>query len=379
VPLKKPMRAAARGGLRVLLAIPTLGVGGAERAVGLLARNLLCLGHTPGVVSMYDSLGTWIEAELRAEGVPLYFLGKRRGPDPRMVFRMSRAVADFRADLVHTHLYTLQYAFAALASPRRPRIVHTLHNLAERESHQAGRWVQQIAFRTRAAPVAIGDEVARSMVRVYGMPPRRTIPNGIPVSEYAPNPGAREALRNELAIPPEAPVLLSAARMDVQKNHAGLLRAFASRRMAALNSHLLLAGRGPLRAELEGMAHELGLEKRVRFLGVRSDIPRVLAAADVFVLASHYEGNPLTVMEAMAAGKPVLATAVGCVPELVAAATGRLVPPGDEGALEAAMLELAGDLPQARALGEEAARVAQRRFDARAMTEAYEALYREVA
>jgi glycosyltransferase involved in cell wall biosynthesis len=116
----------------------------------------------------------------------------------------------------------------------------------------------------------------------------------------------------------------------------------------------------------------------VHFLGDRSDVPRVLAAADVFVLASTREGNPLAVMEAMAAGKAVVATTVGSVPELVVPGTGRLVPAGREEALEAAMYDLASDLAMVRTMGEAAARSAAERFDASLMAKAYEQLYEEI-
>ncbi|OFX26090.1 MAG: hypothetical protein A2V77_18420 [Anaeromyxobacter sp. RBG_16_69_14] len=112
---------------------------------------------------------------------------------------------------------------------------------------------------------------------------------------------------------------------------------------------------------------------------MRSDVPAVLAAADAFVLASRREGNPLSVMEAMAAGKPVLATAVGCVPELVPEGAGRLVPPGEPSSLEAAMYEIACDLGLARAMGGVAARFARERFDDTDMARAYERLYGAVS
>lgn len=370
---------AAPGRLRVLLATPSLGVGGAERIVALLAHHLGRTGHDVGVVSMYDPLGTWIEAELRAAGVPLSFLGKRRGMDLRMVPRIAAAIRAFRPDVLHTHAYTLQYALPTLPLRPRLRVVHTLHNLAEREAHRPGRLVQGLAFRLGVAPVAIGEAMARSFRRVYGRAPRRVIPNGVPVAAFAPAPGAREAVRGELGLPARAPVVLAVSRLAPQKDVATLVRAFSSPRLAALDARLLVAGGGPLRAELEQLARDRNAGDRIRFLGIRTDVPRLLAAADLFALPSRYEGNPLTVMEAMAAGLPVVATAVGSVPELVPAAAGRLVPAGDEGALEDALHALLRDPVRIRALGAAAARVAAERFDAAAMAAAYAALYRELA
>src|SRR4051812_6926663 len=153
--------------MRVLQIIPTLWVGGAERVVSLLGRYLVRSGHAVGVISMFPARGTWIEEELRAAGVPLYFLGKRRGPDLRMIPRIARAIADFRPDVLHTHLYVLKYALPALAACRRFRVVHTVHNLAEHEVERSSRILQYVAFRAGVVPVAIGKAVAESMMRVY--------------------------------------------------------------------------------------------------------------------------------------------------------------------------------------------------------------------
>ncbi len=364
--------------MRVLQIVPTLTVGGAERVAALLALHLHRSGYATGLLSLYDPPGTWFESELRAEGVPLFFLAKRPGLDPRMIGRIARVLRVFRPDVLHTHLYVLKYALPALVAWRRCSVVHTLHNLAPYEVELPSRMLQYLAFRAGVVPVAIGDSVAESVRQVYGLAPVRVVPNGIPVAGFAPTPAAREEVRASLALPPEAPVFVTVGRLSLQKNSAALLRAFASQALRSLGAHLLLAGDGDLRSQLEQFALRLSLGDRIRFLGVRSDVPRLLAAADVFALASRYEGNPLTVMEAMAAGLPVVATRVGCVPELVSPDTGLLVAPGDEPALEAALRELAADLPRARAMGATAARIAAARFDVSSMARSYEALYAEI-
>jgi glycosyltransferase involved in cell wall biosynthesis len=364
--------------MRVLTLIPTLWVGGAERMATTLARRLRRSGHVVCVISMFAPSGTANERELAAEGIEVRFLGKRHGLDPRMIPRLARAVAAFRPDVVHTHLGVLKYLLPALAGSRC-RVVHTLHNVAEREVEGPSRLIQFVAFRSRVVPVAIGDAVAESVRRVYRLPTCRIIRNGISVSDFAPDPRAREEVRAALALPPDAPVFLAVGRIEAQKDHATALRAFASARLRAVGARLLLAGDGPLRPEAERLAHALGVADRVQFLGVRSDVPRLLAAADAFVLASRWEGNPLSVMEAMAAGRAVVATRVGCVPELVPACAGRLVAPGDPDALEEAAVELARDPDLARRLGSAAAEFARAHFDVSGMTRAYEDLYAEVA
>lgn len=364
--------------MRVLHVIPTLVVGGAERMVARLAGHLHRWGHTVSVAVMYDSQGTWIEAELISAGVPLHFLGKRPGLDLSMIPRLARVIAGFRPDVLHTHMYVLKYCLPALVIGGRCRIVHTLHSVAGAEVEFASRILQQFAFRAGVVPVAIGGGVAESMRSTYRLAPEHVIPNGIPLSDCAPPPGAREQIRSCLGIPADAPTFACIAQFVPAKNHEGLISAFTSQRLRSRNAHLLLAGDGGRRRQLERQAREAGAADRIHFLGVRSDVPAVLAAADAFVLASRREGNPLSVMEAMAAGKPVLATAVGCIPELVPEDAGRLVAPGETGALEAVMYEIAGDLRLARALGGVAARVARERFDDTTMARAYERLYEAV-
>ena len=361
--------------MRVVELIPSLHVGGAERIVALMAAALNEQGHRVTVVSLADPSGSWIEAELRAKSVEMVFLGKRPGLDPRMIPRLGRALAAARPDVLHTHLHVLKYVLPARLAWRRCAVVHTLHNVAEREAVATDRMVHHLAFRVGVAPVAIGDAVAESFQRVYRLPARHTIPNGIPVADYRCPPAVRAEVRAALSIPADAPTFLTGGRLNVQKNHAALLSAFSDPALAG--ARLLIAGDGDLREDLQRQAEQLGAGERVLFLGVRKDVPRLLAAADGLVMASTWEGNPLVVMEAMAAGRPVVATAVGCVPELVSSRTGWLAPPGDVAALSAAMVELVLDLDRARARGAAGAEVAMERFDASVMARAYAALFAE--
>ena len=363
--------------MRVLHVIPQLPVGGAERMVAHLVRHQLAAGHAVGVTSLYDPLGSLVEAELRATPADLFFLGKRPGLDLRMIPRLARVLRRYRPDVLHTHMQVLRYLLPARAFSRRSPVVHTMHTGAARDATDwPTRLLQGRAFRGSVVPVAIGAAVAESIRAVYGITPRHLIPNGIPVAAYAASPAERDAVRAELGLPAGAPTLVCVGQLLPVKNHRDLLQAFASERLRRAGAHLLLVGDGPLRGALEQQA--AAVAARVHFLGVRPDVPRLLAAADVFVLASSTEGNPLSVMEAMAAGRPVVATAVGCIPELVTEGTGCLVPPGDVAALEAALHALVTDAGLARTMGEAAARSARERFDDAQMAQAYEQLYREV-
>ncbi len=371
--------------MRVMQVVPTLDIGGAERVATDLSCQLAQAGHAVSVVRLFgpptdpvSACARSNEAELRVHDVRLHSLGKRAGLDLRVIPRLAATVAADRPDVIHTHTYVLRYVLPALAFGRSRPIVHTIHNLATRDVDWPGILLQFAAFRMGVTTVAIGEAVAASFQQTYRLAPRRVIPNGIRVSQYAASASDGGGLRAQLGIPGDVPTFVTVARLTAQKNHACLLRAFASPRLEAAGAHLLLAGGGELRGELEALARDLGVERRVHFLGERADVPRVLAAADVFVLPSLWEGNPLAVMEAMAAGRPVVATAVGCVPELVRDGCGCTVPPGDVGALEAAMMAEGSDLAVARRRGASALAAALARFDVGTMARAYEALYAEV-
>jgi glycosyltransferase involved in cell wall biosynthesis len=328
------------------------------------------------VVSLYDPSGTDLEGELARAEIPVSHLGKRRGLDRRMFGEFSRLLRDYRPHVVHTHRYVLRYVLPALVRYRAPVKLHTVHNLAEKEVDRAGRLIHCAAFRLGVVPVAIAQEVAESLRRVYGVEGTPLIPNGIPIERYAHPVVGRDEWRMREGFGPNDLLLVCVGRLSCQKNPALLLDAFALGPASDPRSRLLFVGDGELRGEMEACASSLGLRERVHFLGVRADVPEVLGAADVFVLPSAWEGNPLSIMEAMAAGRPTVCTAVGGVPELVEdGVTGLLVPPGDEGALAAALARLAGGSELREPMGRSAAHRAIERFDVGAMARAYEELY----
>jgi glycosyltransferase involved in cell wall biosynthesis len=200
--------------------------------------------------------------------------------------------------------------------------------------------------------------------------------NCIPTALYGSPQVPRETWRARQGFSEDDILFVCVARFAAQKNHALLISAFSKGPAANPKAHLVLAGQGVLRAALEMRVNDLGLTNRVYFLGLRCDIPDVLGAADIFALSSNYEGNPLSVIEAMAAGLPVVSTAVGGVPELVQnGKEGFIVPPGRVDEFSEAMMTLLNDSGLRRAMGAAAAARARENFDVSAMVRAYEELY----
>jgi glycosyltransferase involved in cell wall biosynthesis len=363
----------------VFQVLPSLVVGGAERLVVHLVEHLSRERFSPVCICLESPLGTHYEARVRASGAPLYFLGKGAGASGSVLRQLNALFRQYRPAVVHTHIIGLNYAYPLMIRYRTPARVHTVHSLAQREMGvRVGAWVRMLAFRYRfggVVPVAVADEVRASIQQLYGYPDPPLIPNGIPTDEYAPNPDTRAQWRQAHGIEPHATVLTHVGRFAPPKNHALLVEAFTQVRADA-PLYLLLVGGGELENAVREQVAGLGLQGRVRFLGVRADVADILRASDVFVLSSRVEGNPLSVMEAMAAGLPVVSTAVGGVPELVReGVTGLLVPSEDAGALAQAMQALVDDPVRRRAMGAAARQHAVAHFDIRHTVRGYEQLY----
>jgi glycosyltransferase involved in cell wall biosynthesis len=365
--------------LRVLQVLPSFSPGGAERMAVHLARALDPGRFQVEFASFYDPVWSDLETSVAAAGLRLTHHGKRLGFDPRVFPRLALRVLGLRPDVIHTHLHVLPYVFP-VARALGIRCVHTVHSLAEKEALAALRGLYWSAFRLGVVPVAISPRIAASTCLRYSLPGVTLIPNGIPLQEYSsPEPG-RDEWRRRAGFSPQDLLVTCVANFTPAKNHAGLLQALHELAAQVPGVCLLLVGEGELRPQVEADALRLGLHERVRFLGFRTDIPAVLAASDVFALASEWEGHPLAVLEACAAGLPVAGTAVGGLPDIVEhERSGLLVPAGDTRALAGALERLLTDAGLRKALGRRASEIAAAHFGSETMAVAYGELYQAVA
>lgn len=290
----------------------------------------------------------------------------------------ARAPAIVQSHGARSNVYTRLAARLA----RVPVVLSTVHNslfdyevspLRRRLYVAAERWTSGLADRV----VAVSDAVARDLVQRYGLPPARvvTVKNGIDADAFA---AARPpaAVRAELGLGPGDRPIGVAARMTEQKGHAHLLDALPAVLARVPAVVCVLIGDGPLRGELEARARALGVAGRCRFVGARADVADLVAALEIVALPSRSEGLPFALLEAMALGKPVVATTVGGCPEVVEdGRTGWLVPPGDAGALARAILGLLEDPEAARAMGARGAARVRAEFSLARMVGALETLY----
>jgi len=345
----------ARPGAPITLVTNSRGVGGVERHVEDLARSLTARGIAFDLLCPESkAVEGWVERMKGAGARRVVRAGVAAPWDVAGMGRTFRALRRTRG-ILHFHLNSMDDLapglLLATAAGRRP-VLATLHlSRKDRPPILSPKGIRRrVALPVPDRIIAVAEDLRRELIEVYGIDPDRVVAvqNGIDPDRFAVGPDEREAARRRLGVPGDAFVLLFVGRLSRVKGIDVLLDALATIETPAGPAPItLVVGDGPLRAELETRAARGSVE--VRFLGWQNDVQRVLAAADGFVLPSHYEGLPLSVAEAMAAEVPVVATAVCGTPEIVVdGVTGFLVPPGDAVALGEAVNRLIKMTPEAR-------------------------------
>ncbi|MCK4305252.1 MAG: glycosyltransferase [Candidatus Eisenbacteria sp.] len=362
--------------------VSTLVTGGAERQLQHLILNLDRKRFEP---HLYTLRGPGPIGDLIASrGIPVESnLGPGRPPVPWSPLKLARRQRRVGLQIYYCLDHTNAVTVAVLASKLAGRIPILM------PVHTTGQWNRasipkpmKMVLGSVTQLLSIADAQKQYLVESEHIPPEKitVIRNGIPPLDPAALPSKQEA-RGALGISPDdGPVVGILAMLRPEKAHENFLNAAQQLLHQLPKSIFLIVGGGPRQAELEELAARLGIAPRVRFLGVRSDVPRILPAFDLSVLASHpcVETLPLSQMEAMSLGIPVVATRVGALHELVNdGVEGRLVPPGDPAALADAMAEILSDPERARAAGQAARERILKEFTATRMArETEEAMMR---
>ncbi|WP_437812806.1 glycosyltransferase family 4 protein [Sorangium sp. So ce1078] len=377
-------RAAPGQPAKVAHVVLSLNVGGLERVVLRLLERTARDRFAP-VVCALEEPGALAD-ELARLDVPLVVLARRPGLDPGLPVRLAAWLRREEIRLVHTHnpgphLYGAIAAglarAASLPGGGGPRVVHTKHG-RNYPKQKRKVLVNRLAAALTDRVVAVSDDARAVALEVERLDPAKvvTILNGVDTDVF--RPGDAGAARARLAVPGSGYHVGCVARLSPEKDHATLLAAFARLREVRPDAHLSLIGDGPLRPALEQQAARLGLGGAVTFTGTRGDVAELLPAFDVFALASLTEGISLTLIEAAAAGLPIVATRVGGNPEIVEEGeTGLLVAPGAPETLAAALEAVAVREDRAAMGMRGRARVIER-FGMDRMIRAYEDLYAEV-
>lgn len=316
---------------------------------------------------------------LEEQGVRVTHLGRGRF-DPRILPDLIGLARTRRAKILHVHGYAAA-DFGRLAARRAGAALILHEHFADPRMPAYQRLADRALRRLTDRAIAVSGSTRDFLVRERHVPAERVrlIWNGAPLDEFAPVPGsAALAVRSSLGIPEAALVVGSVSRLSAQKAHRFLLEAAALVLRGQPETRFVLVGDGDQGDALRRQASDLGIADRVVFAGHRTDIPAVLGAIDVLCISSTYEGTPLALFEAMAAGKAIVSTAVdGCREVLQDGVTGLLVPARDAPALAQGLFRVLRDASFREALSA-GARAASARYDIRECVRQMEALYDEV-
>jgi glycosyltransferase involved in cell wall biosynthesis len=374
--------AGAREPLRsVALVVDSLAVGGAEIMVAELAAALAARGTRTVVISLSAPTGSAVEARIRSAGAVIAHLPATSAHSllaMRRLGRLRRLLRDLDPDVVHTHLSSGNILGALAARAAGRPVVATVHSIVEHphRHYRARHAIESGALRLASRVIAVGPAVATAH---RGRVPAERLAVVLNPARPAGAPGeaGRRARRHELGAGDDDVVLIAVGRLTSAKAWPDLLAAFERVRGTHPSARLVIVGDGEERdlVETERSAH--GLDAAVAMLGQRDDVPDLLQAADLFVSSSRVEGAPVAVLEAMAAGLPVVATDVGDVATILPATAGVLVPPGDPAALAAAVSRLLDDPGARRAMGEAGRQLARANHGVDAWLAAVEAVYRD--
>jgi len=352
----------------------SLSPGGTER---LVIEIVKALGERiDSVVCCLDEPGEWA-AELASINVPVITVKRTPGFHPGLAMRLARVMKEFAVDVVHCHHYS-PYVYGLLASILRPgvQLVFTEHGkLSDHGPSSKRRLVNPVLSRWPARVCAVSADLKQHMVD-EGFPARRVdvLYNGIDPGSR-PSSAERRAVRAALGIPNDAFVVGTAGRLECVKNLTIFLDAHAILAAKHPNIHAVIIGDGPERRLLEDKAWNLGTSKSVVFTGYRQDVRALMGAFDVYLNCSLYEGVSLTILEAMAAGVPVVATPVGGNPEVVVDQETGLLVPGRARSLAEAISGLLHDPRRRRDMGDAARWRVIRHFSIARMVDDYARAY----
>ena len=355
--------------MRLLHIITDLRTGGAEHLMVHLLPHLRSLGHHVSLLC-FDGTPTPFMQALQASGIEVHSLSRsRRMYSPVRLWQLVRYLRQHPADVVHVH-NTPPQLLAALASlVLKLRLFTTEHNTHNRRRHWPGvRLIDRWLYSRFEQVVCVSQPTEHNLLAYLGKCHCHTctVPNGVPLEAYRNAQPAADVLQTS----PDAFKVVMVASLTTHKDHHTLLRAMA---LLPERFHLFLAGDGPLRATLEALCRDLHIAGRVHFLGIRHDVPSLLAAAHAVVLSSHSEGLSLASVEGMASGRPFVASCVDGLREVVEGG-GILVPHADAQALAQALQRLHDDPAYAEQVAKQGIERANR-YSMPRMAQAYHRLY----
>lgn len=346
--------------------------GGAEMYAFTVAANLDAQKYTP-LLCAIDKGGA-LEPEIERKGIPYFVMNRRQGIDLKLMWRLYRLFKENQVRVIHTHHFNQLFYSILGAKLTGAKIVHMEHSV---EFLKRKRLARALNFLSRFCDkvIAIGNDGANALKELAGIPENKLeiIRAGVDPANYA---ESKSEARKALGLDQEEKIAVIVARLFPEKNHKLLLEAFAQVVRQVEKTRLIIVGDGVEESAIQNEIARLNLQEQVTMMGVRRDVARILAASDLFVLSSDREGLPIAVLEAMAAGKPVVTTGVGDLPAVVQdGKSGRVVPAKNSKAMADALVEILSDEEKAVNMGKNALQAIDE-YSLQAMIAKFEALYR---
>ena len=288
---------------RIAITIPSLGIGGAERMVNLLVKSIDLKTFDVFLIVIKKPVKSVFEEELQSVlKEKVFFIGKKEGYSFKAVLKTFKVLRDIKPDVIHTHLRSLLYVYLYVLT-HRINVLHTIHNDPEKE----GRGIQKSVIkslikRKKLIPIGISDSISKKIRTMYHINFGETVYNPVDFSSIQ--------QFNKKKMSTENLTFLNVGRLVEQKNQKVLIEAFVEYNKDKQN-HLIILGDGEKREELQNTIERLNAKSEVFLLGNKDNISEYYIKSDVFVLSSLYEGLPMSMLEAMAFGMPVIVTDVG--------------------------------------------------------------------
>lgn len=351
--------------MTIIQVIPMFGLAGAETMCENLSIELSRRGHVVYVVSLYDYHSA-ITYRLESHGLKVFYLGKKSGADFTIIPKLTKLVKELKPEIIHSHLYASKYAtLAACLSGVKCRI-HTMHNIATMETNSNGQRINYLLFHYfKLQPVSLSEEIKSTVIERYKLKDSPVVYNGIDINKCI--------LKNSYQSS-DTIKFLHIGRFSKQKNHKLLIDAFQRVHSIKQNVELHLIGGGELENSIKEYVAEKSLQTKVYFEGLQNDVYPFLNKADVFVLSSDYEGMPMTIIEAMGTGLPVVSTEVGGIGSIIDDEIDGVLTDASVGALAEGMLKCMSSKYREK-IGRNARKKIEGKFTVQTMSDGYLELY----
>lgn len=352
--------------MKIVQIIPNLGFGGAEIMCETLIYELLKYGEDVTLISLFNDRSE-ITKRMEKKGVNIRYLNKKIGFDYKIIFQLRAMIMQLNPDIIHTHLSAGFYANLATLGMKKIKRVHTVHNVADKELgsiQKKGFW---LFYRMGTIPVALTRNIQDTIIETYKLKSEKVpvIFNGVSLERCKKKDNYQLGQRFNL---------IHIGRFALQKNHKELIEAFDIIHSKIQESCLWLIGKGEKENEIKQMVQERKLSDSVKFLGIQSNVYPYLTKSDVFILPSIYEGMPMTIIEAMGTGLPIIASRVGGIPDMIEDGVSGILVGLSSIELYKAVMELYVNDSLRNKLGNGAYK-ASIKFSAEAMAEKYMELY----